>query len=79
MLKQQKISIFEKEHYIGAYESDIEIKYDIPSENYYLTIIDDLCGSYLHKCIFWTTKYGFQFVENALVFEHENRRIEISC
>lgn len=79
VLKNQKIGIFENGRYIATYESDIEVNNDIPSGNYYLTIMDDLCGSYLHKCIFWATKYSFQFIGNKLIFEHENRGIELSC
>ena len=78
-LKKQKLNIYEGDRYVGTYESDILFQYDIGSQNYYLTLNDDTTSLYLHRAIFWATKYNFMFTDNTLLFEHEGKKIEITC
>ena len=78
-LKNQKVNILIDEHYIGNYESDVQINYDIPSDAYYLTFLNDTLCCYLHKSIFWATRYSFKVLNKTLMFRHERKVIEISC
>jgi hypothetical protein len=78
VLKNQKISIFEDGHFFDSCASDIQVTEDIPSGNYHLTLLSDSHRSCFHNCIFWATKYNFQFTDNVLSFNIEGKRIEIS-
>ena len=77
LLKNRSVNIIQNGQIIASYNSDIQIEINIASGHYFLTIMDDLLGSFLHKCIFWTTKYDFQFDGESLSYQHEQKTVEV--
>jgi hypothetical protein len=76
-LKSKEVRIYEYENHYSEYSSDVEININISSGDYFITFMNDILCSYIHKSIFWATKYEFQFINNCLVFNHENKKIAI--
>jgi hypothetical protein len=77
-LSEQIINIQVQNNYYVKYTSDVDIDYNYGSDCYIVTINNDSCAAYMHKAIYWSTKYDFTFNENKLEFIHEGRKIYIS-